>query len=460
MSLDKARLERAMNLSVTEGALATVMGTLLSGIFLTGFAMQLGASRLQIGILAALPTLCNAAQFAGASILHRTGRAKALCMLATWTSRLMWLPILLVPTLFASWSGSSQAWCVIGLYSIASIFGSVGGLAWLDWIKRLIPEEQRISFLSRRNWYNSGLSLAMSLAAAIIISWWQVDSARSTGGFVTVFALAMSCGLVGVWLLGRIPATEVAERTEIDRKGRWREPLRSKNFRQLLAGYSVWQFATQMAAPFYAVYMLERLHVPFWIVTALATIGSLSGLALNGAWTRLKLRFGVRPVVLLATLGDLLIPLCWLCVHPQTLLLILPLHMLTMFNPPLAMGPNNLLLKIAPNRNSPSYLALFNATTGMIGALGAVAGGWLAMTLQGQWHLGEIELTGIQLVFMLSAIGKLAGFALLSNVQEPGATTLQEMTHFLIGRLRVHVQPAIGDAAWEEEPVEPYREVA
>ncbi len=99
-------------------------------------------------------------------------------------------------------------------------------------------------------------------------------------------------------------------------------------------------------------------------------------------------------------------------------------------------GPNNLLLKIAPNRNSPSYLALFNATTGMIGALGAVMGGWLAMTLQGQWHLGAIELTGIQLVFLISAVGKLGGFALLSRVEEQGATSLSEMSHFLLGKAK------------------------
>ncbi len=97
MSTNDASLTRAMNLSVSEGALATVMGTLLSGVFLTGFAIELGASRLQIGIMAALPTMANGAQFLGASILNRTGRAKQLCMIATWVSRLLWLPILMIP---------------------------------------------------------------------------------------------------------------------------------------------------------------------------------------------------------------------------------------------------------------------------------------------------------------------------------------------------------------------------
>jgi hypothetical protein len=431
MSDINGRLERAMNLSVSEGALATVMGTLLGGLFLTGFALELGASRLQIGIMAALPTLCNAAQFVGAPILNRTGKSKRLCMLATWSSRLLWFPLLLVPMCLASWPAEAQAWVVIGLLAISNGLASIGGLAWLDWTKRLIPEEGRVTFLSRRNLYNSGLSLGMSLAAACLISWWSDGTNASTSGFLTVFGIAMLCGVIGAYLLGKIPPADNSEPATGAGPGQLLEPLRLHNYRRLLTGYSVWQFATQMAAPFYAVYMLQKLHVPFWAVTALATAGSLIALALNGAWTKLKLRFGVRPVVLLATLFDALLPLCWLAIHPQTLWLLLPVHVFAMFNPPIAMGPNNFLLKIVPNRNSASYMALFNAATGGIGALGAIFGGWLAMQLQGEWILGGASLTGIQLVFFLSGVGKLFGFALLSRVEEVGSQSLSELVRHL-----------------------------
>ena len=451
MSSSSVRLERAMNLSVSEGAMATVMGTLLGGIFLTGFALELGASRLQIGIMAALPTLCNSAQFVGASILNHTGRSKRLCMLATWTSRLLWFPLLLMPTVLGSWSGEAQGWVVIALLAFSGGMGSIGGLAWLDWTKRLIPEENRVSFLSRRNLYNSGLSLGMSLAAAIAISFWnQSTTTATTGGFVAVFGVAMACGIVGAIVLGLIPPADNLEPRHVDRPSLLIEPLRLVNYRRLLTGYAVWQFATQMAGPFYAVYMLQKLNVPFWAVTALATLGSLIALSLNGAWTRLKLRFGVQPVVLLATFGDAILPFCWLFVHPQTLWLLLPIHMFGMFNPPIAMGPNNLLLKIVPNRNSASYMALFNAATGAIGAVGAIFGGWLAMSLQGQWQFSNVELTGIQLVFLLAGVGKLAGFALLCRVQENGAVTLSELVLHLRARgglstvvaLPTSVQPA------------------
>lgn len=425
MSASNVRLQRAMNLSVSEGALATVMGTLLGGLFLTGFALELGASRLQIGIMAALPTLCNSAQFVGASILNRTGRSKRLCMFATWSSRLLWFPLLLVPMCLAHWSPESQAWAVIMLLALSGALGSIGGLAWLDWTKRLIPEEGRVTFLARRNLYNSGLSLGMSLAAAALISYW---GQASTGGFIAVFGVAMLCGICGAYLLSLIPAADNLERDSGARPSLLTEPLRLVNYRRLLTGYSVWQFATQMAAPFYAVYMLTKLNVPFWAVTALATLGSLIALSLNGFWTRMKLRFGVRPVVLLATVGEALLPLCWLMVHPQTLWMIIPVHLFAVFNPPIAMGPNNLLLKIVPNRNSATYMALFNAATGAIGAVGAIFGGWLAMKLQGQWTIYDISLTGIQLVFLLSGIGKLFGLALLCRVHEHGASSVSELT--------------------------------
>ncbi len=429
--MENMGIEQTMNYSVAEGALATVMGTLLGGVFLTGFALELGASRLQIGIMAALPTLGHAAQFAGASILNRTGRSKQLCMLATWASRLLWLPILLVPFLFHDLPKETQAWWVIGLLASVSALGSIGGLAWMDWIKRLIPEDRRVEFLSRRNLYNSGLSLAMSLIAAVVVSWFGGSNTQSIGGFVIVFALALLFGLAGVTILGRIPPSDNRDNQATASPSQWLAPIRQPNFRRLLVGYSVWQFATQLAAPFYAVYMLQKLHLPFWMVMALATAGSMLAIALNGMWTRLKLRFGVRPVVLLATLCDVFLPLAWLLVHPQSIWMIIPVHVFALLNPPLTTGPQNLLLRIAPNRNGASYMALFNAATGTLAALGAMTGGWLAMTLQGQWHFVSVELSGIQLLFLLSSVGKLIGFLCLTSVEEEGATSLPEMVQRL-----------------------------
>src|SRR5579863_5262229 len=95
--MEYGKLSRAMRLSISEGALACAMGTLTGGVFLTGFALALGASRFQIGLLAAMPTFANFAQLLGAIAIERTGHQKGVCLSALSLSRIFSLVVLLTP---------------------------------------------------------------------------------------------------------------------------------------------------------------------------------------------------------------------------------------------------------------------------------------------------------------------------------------------------------------------------
>src|SRR4051812_32670217 len=191
--MEKHNLSRAINLSVAEGALATVMGTLVSGVFLTGFALSMGGSRLQIGILAALPALTNFAQIIGSYLIERGGGCKPLCVAALTAGRLLWLPVLLVPLMLTSATGGGAVWCMVLAIAASSILSSVGGVAWLSWIKDMIPAPQRIGFFGRRNLINTGLSLVMGMLGALYLDWSRIGAPTSLTGFVVVFAVAMVC---------------------------------------------------------------------------------------------------------------------------------------------------------------------------------------------------------------------------------------------------------------------------
>jgi Na+/melibiose symporter-like transporter len=419
--MSSVRLDRALRCSVVEGALATVMSSLLGGVFLTGFALYLGASRLQIGILASIPAFANLAQLGGAYFIEQTGRSKRLCMIMTWAGRLLWLPILLVPAVMRNYSGVSQVWCVIGLLTVAWLCGSVGGVAWLAWIKRLVPRERQLSLFSKRHLFNTGLALTMSIAGALVLDGCNHYLPGSVGGFLVVFAAAMTCGLIGVWILGQMPEVETPDHQPRPFLKSLARPLQDHNFRRLVLFYSVWNLSTNLAAPFFTVYMLQKMQLPFWAVTLLATLSSVAGLGMNRFWTRLKQKFGIRPVVLLATLGDAFMPLCWLLVGPQAIWLLLPIHLFGVFSAPLAMGPNNLVLKLAPEKNSSPYLAVFSALTGPVTAIGAILGGVLAGSLAGEWQIGAVSMTGLQLLFLISGCGRLLSLGLLFRVTEPQA---------------------------------------
>ncbi len=160
--MEEAQLSRSINLSVTEGALATVMTTLLSGAFLTAFGLQLGASELQIGLLAATTPLAHLAQLGGAFAIERFGHRKQFCLAGAWINRLLWVPILLATRC----DPDRRVWYIVALLSLSCLFGSMSSVAWLSWIKDLIPPEIRLRFLARRHVFNTLLAFSLTWLAA------------------------------------------------------------------------------------------------------------------------------------------------------------------------------------------------------------------------------------------------------------------------------------------------------
>jgi hypothetical protein len=92
-------LRTDLTLSVREGAINTVFATLVGGTFLVGFALELGATSTQIGILSALPPLLNLVQILGSYFVTKAGSSKRVCVLSAALYRLVWLVITLLPLL-------------------------------------------------------------------------------------------------------------------------------------------------------------------------------------------------------------------------------------------------------------------------------------------------------------------------------------------------------------------------
>ncbi len=423
--MEAERFTRILRTSVAEGALATLMSTLLGGVFLTAFAMRLGASELQIGLLATATSLAHVAQLGGSWAIERLNRRKAICLVATWIARLLWLPILLVPFVGRGMSPVNQVWCIVALLITASLMSSIGGGAWLAWIKELVPANLRLRFLGRRHIFNTGLAFGMSVAGGLFIDAWSRWYPGSLGGFVSVFGFAVSCGLAGMLILQAIPEAPVARPEPVAWHRLLSKPAKDPNFRRLIGFYAAWNFAANLATPFFAVYMLGILDLSFTTVTLLLTLSSTCGLAATRLWTRFGDRFGSRSMVLVATLADAACPLAWLLVTPANLWLLVPIHLLGVVAAPIAMGPNVLSLKLSPSENGSGYLALFNAVTGPLTALGSVVGGLVAGWNASAESAASIE--GLRLIFILSAVGRLASLALLRRVREPESTSVRRI---------------------------------
>jgi MFS family permease len=432
--MDAHVLKRSLKLSVIEGALATSMGSLLApvGVVITGFALALGASGLQIGLLAALATLANLAQLAGSIVLERWTQRKGLCVGAQWAGRLLWLLVPLAAILTASHQRGWLIYALLAVVGLSHAMFAVGGVAWLSWIKDLVPADKRVGFLALRNQFDVFLSLSLGIAGALFLDGWQKSFPGSIDGFVIVIVAAVAVGLAGVPLLSAIPDAGMTRSPAVPIREVFRRPLADTNFRRLIQFYSCWNLAANIATPFFAVYMLQRLQLPFWHVTALLTLGSLAGLVASRFWARMSVRFGVKPIVLVASLVDCLFPLCWVLIEPQSAWLLPLVYLLGVANSPVAIGANNLLLKTVPDQRASSYIAVFNSIVGPITALAAVLGGVISQSFADwTWTAGPIELGGLKIVFLLSFLGRLASLTLLGRVAEPHSISVSRLVRLL-----------------------------
>lgn len=481
--MDADAWRRCVRLSVTEGALATAMGTLVSGVFLTGFAISLGASHLTIGILAALPSLANIAQLAGAAWLSGGMHRKRLCVGSLAASRVFWLAALAVPL----FSAKSNDWLIAGLIAIvaaSSVLSSIGGVAWLSWIRDLVPAGKRLGFLGLRNQFDTILALAFGLAGGVFLDIWNANHPQSSVGFVAILMVAVACGLIGISVLNRIedPKSERVGVDEFDlvrpkaprhaRSAKPRSPLAERNFRNLLAFYVVWNLASNLAMPFFAVFMLETLGLPFWKIMALQTLSSAMALLANRFWTALGERIGTRPVVFLAVLGDAFYPFCWLFLSPQTTWALPLVFLFGAFNTPLAVGGPTLVMRLAPDEQAPAYLATFNTVMGLIMGIAAIAGGWLVGGGSGgSASSALLGSSGIALVFAISFVGRLASLPLLARVNEPDSLPLAVLLKSAIGfaankrgvaalASKVEVEPSPAETSFQEFAVDPLAEQA
>jgi MFS family permease len=184
------------------------------------------------------------------------------------------------------------------------------------------------------------------------------------------------------------------------------EPFRHRNFRRLMAFLASWNFAANLASPFFAVYMLKSLGYPLRTVIVLSTASQLSNIAAIGLWGSLSDRFSNKAVLRFAAPLFLLCTLAWSFTglewaKPMTFYLLLAIHVLmgiAIAGVTLATG--NIAMKLSPAGQATSFLAASGVVSASCAAVAPIVGGLCAdffatheLTLAFTWRGGLKDVT-------------------------------------------------------------------
>ena len=431
LKISKQDVRSTLKASTLDGIFCTVFESATGGVLMSNFLLQLGASSVDIGIFPAIPMVVNLLQPLGAYIADRTTSRYWYNQGIFGVSRLLWL-VFAVAIVWGSQHADPHQllqWTLVTVVAACGL-GASGSSNWFSWMAAVVPHRLRGRYFGFRNSATSLISLLGVPLMGWFVSTWGAEPLLGYGIVLLVGVLAGMISLGCQYFMVDVNPQLYKKDAENDRLSDKKEKhitdfvplaLKDSNFLMFILYLSVWTFAVNLSAPFFNIYLLKNLSLDVILVTIYSSLGSGANLLLLMFWGKLADRWGNRPLLIAVGLVVAVTPLLWLGTgnYPFAVWVWLPLLHLLAGTTLGAIGlcTNNIQIEIASIEQPSSYFAIGAAVSGVAGALGTTAGGFVA------------ELPGMSLgaLFALSAAVRLLGLLPLILVREPRSFSLRSI---------------------------------
>lgn len=374
---ERAQGQRTM---VLEGVFSRAMEGVTGGVVLAGFALALGASDFEIGLVAAIPFLAQLAHVPAVVYLARFRDRKRLAVFGAIGARIVFFGIATLP--FLSLPVRPIAALVPLLIAYATLATFSGG-AWQVWVREMVPRDRLGRYFGRRMAVLSAVGLVTVLTAGQFLQRWPGDPLVA---FAFLFAFGGALGLVSAAVLSRAPSRPSDALPRDGLIALLKRPFADPNYRRLLVFLGAWGFAANLALPFLSVMLLRTLGFGFGVVTLLAAVSQVCNLAGLRVWAPLTDRYGNKPVLGLAGSVFLVGMSLWAFLPKShstgTLVLAGFVHAFLGFAlAGLDVASNGVVMKLAREEDAPAYLASASVAKAMAAGVAPLLGGALATFL-------------------------------------------------------------------------------
>ena len=398
-TLTEEKVQSALKNIIRDGVASQAMGILTGGAFLIAFAVKLGASNFVIGLLAAIGPLSQLLQLPSIFLVEKIRNRRLITVVAAGLSRLCWLIIALSPFIFPA---KIAVAVLLILLTAVSAFGAVSGCSWNSWMRDLIPENMMGSFFSKRMRIATGIGIVLSILAAFYLDFWKKQFAeQELAGYSILFLIGFAAGMTGLLFLAKTPEVKMPQA-----EGKPKiltllsQPFRDENFRKLIAFMCSWNFAVNLAAPFFMVYMLKRLGLSMSFIIGLSIVSQVFNFLFLKIWGRYTDRFSNKSVLAISGPLFMLSILAWtFTTMPEKYFLTIPLlvaiHIIMgLASAGVSLASGNISLKLAPKGQATAYLATNTIANSVAAGIAPILGGKFADFFSGRELAWTLKYTG------------------------------------------------------------------
>jgi len=405
--MDEKETKKSLKFSIYDGAAFAVMDGMTAS-FLAPFAVALNASVNLIAALSYIPQLLGAfAQLLSTKIAEMFRDRKKILVIGSFVHAIFWIPLLLIP-----YATPNQKYLLVVYVAIQAVFVQIMLPVGNSLLGDIVPKYERGKFFGLRNKIIGVISFASALSAGLILTY--LSPKNIFLGFAILFSFAFIgrslSGIFKIFMANPAPDFEHEEKFSI---ADFVKRMDRTNYGHFVKYLTLFKFATNIAAPFFTLYMLRDLnftYLQFTIITASELIASFIAM---GIWGRLIDEKGTKFVLYISGLLTPLIPLFWLFSGNFYYLLIVGAFSGAAwagFN----LSASNFIFDSVQPENRIRCISYHKFFEGIALFIGAVLGGFLINYVPA-W----IFISGIPIVFLVSGILRLiASLILLPTLKE------------------------------------------
>jgi Na+/melibiose symporter-like transporter len=166
-------------------------------------------------------------------------------------------------------------------------------------MRDLIPDERLGQFYSKRMRLQTLVGIVLSLLAGWFIDYWKgLLPQEELYAYALLFLIGGIIGIIGVHYISSIPEPEMPS----PEKGHGLfgillSPVKNQNFKNLLVFLGSWNFAVNLASPFFTVYMLKKLNLTMSNVVFLTVLSQIANFTFLRIWGRFTDRYSNKSVL-------------------------------------------------------------------------------------------------------------------------------------------------------------------
>ena len=432
MNRKKICVRESLRASFKDGVCAAFMAG-VTDYYATPAALFLGATVQQVGLITALPNLLSSlSQFFSVQVIYWVGgRLKLLVRLVLSQATLI-LCIAMLPLVQAT----HRVELLLIFLILAAMCGGLAGPAWGSLMSDYVPAKKRGQYFGWRNRSVGAVTVASVIASGLLLNFFHQ---RYYGaGFWMIFSLAAAARYWSGYFVSRMdepphrkdPASDFTFVMFLRR-------FRESNFLRFVVFSGCLTFATYLAAPFFAVFMLRDLQLSYLTYMALQVCASLATLVALPLWGKHADLVGNVRVLRLSSFLAALIPIFWL--FSQTPAYLMVVQMISGFAwSGVTLSAGNFIYDAVTPQKRVRCIAYFNVINGIALFFGSSLGGYLASRLP---PLFGYPLLGL---FALSCFCRMSFYLLLSRtfreVRVAHEVSIQELFFSVVG-IRPLVDP-------------------